>query len=102
METISDPFREKRNQDGVLRCEFEAPGEVRLDRKPNPHLAFGFGAHLCLGAAHARLLLRTLLQKCIARLASITVLDARERVENEPAYQRVMGYESLTVRLTPR
>ena len=87
------------NQDEAV---FEAPGEVRLDRKPNPHLAFGFGAHLCLGAAHARLLLRTLLQKCTERLASITVLDARERVENESAYQRVMGYESLTVRLTPR
>jgi len=42
------------------------------------------------------------LQKCTERLASITVLDARERVENESAYQRVMGYESLTVRLTPR
>jgi cytochrome P450 len=33
---------------------FAAPDEVRLDRKPNPHLAFGFGAHLCLGAATSR------------------------------------------------
>ena len=41
---------------------FDAPEEVRLDRKPNPHLSFGFGAHLCMGAAHARLLLRALLQ----------------------------------------
>ena len=28
---------------------FDAPEEVRLDRKPNPHLAFGFGPHLCMG-----------------------------------------------------
>jgi len=86
------------NQDEAV---FEAPGEVRLERKPNPHLAFGFGAHLCLGAAHARLLLRTLLQKCTERVASITVLDAKEHVENEARYQRVVGYESLTVGLTP-
>jgi cytochrome P450 len=80
---------------------FDAPEEVRLDRKPNPHLAFGFGAHLCLGAPHARLLLRTLLQKCTERLSAIRVLDFTERVEEEAAYQRVMGYESLTVQLMP-
>lgn len=81
---------------------FDQPSEVRLDRKPNPHLAFGFGAHLCLGAAHARLLVRTLLQKCIDHVGRITVLSSQERVEREQAYQRVMGYESLVVKITPR
>ena len=81
---------------------FDEPSEVRLDRKPNPHLAFGFGAHLCLGAAHARLLVRTLLQKCIDRVERITVVSSQERVEREQAYERVMGYESLVVRITPR
>ncbi len=76
---------------------FEAPGEVRLDRKPNPHLSFGFGAHLCLGAAHARLLLRTLLQKCTEHIGSIAVLAAEDRVEGEARYRRAVGYESLTV-----
>lgn len=87
------------NQDETV---FDAPEEIRLDRKPNPHLAFGFGAHLCLGAAHARLILRTLLEKCTELVGSIEVVKAQERVENEAAYQRVMGYESLTVRLTAR
>lgn len=87
------------NQDEAV---FENPSEVRLDRKPNPHMAFGFGAHLCLGAAHARLLVRTLLQKCIDRVGQITVLSAQERVEREQTYQRVMGYESLVVRIAPR
>ena len=87
------------NQDEAV---FENPSEVRLDRKPNPHMAFGFGAHLCLGAAHARLLVRTLLLKCIDRVGQITVLSAQERVEREQAYQRVMGYESLVVRIAPR
>ena len=83
-------------------CHPNAPLEVHLDRKPNPHLAFGFGAHLCLGAAHARLLVRTLLQQCIEQVDRITVLSAQERVEREQAYQRSVGYESLVVNITPR
>lgn len=86
------------NQDETV---FDAPEEVRLDRKPNPHLAFGFGAHLCLGAPHARLILRTLLEKCVENVASITILEAVDRVENEARYQRTMGYESLRLRLSP-
>ena len=34
---------------------FEDPAQLRLDRSENPHVAFGFGAHFCLGAALARL-----------------------------------------------
>lgn len=81
---------------------FEAPQEVRLDRKPNPHLSFGFGAHLCLGAPHARLILRTLLRLCCERVQSIAILDAEERVEHEAKFDRVLGYDSLTVKITPR
>jgi cytochrome P450 len=80
---------------------FEAPEEVRLDRKPNPHMAFGFGAHLCIGATHARLILRTLLEQCVERLAGITILEARDRVEREAEYQRTVGYEVLRVRCLP-
>ena len=87
------------NQDETV---FEAPGEVRLDRKPNPHLSFGFGAHLCMGAAHARLILRALLRLCCERVQGITILSARGRVEHEAAYDRALGYESLHVKLSPR
>jgi cytochrome P450 len=86
------------NQD---EAAFEAPQEVRLDRKPNPHVAFGIGAHVCLGAPHARLLIRTLVQKCTERVATVTVLGAKEHVENEARYQRSVGFESLAVKLTP-
>ncbi|MER9235283.1 cytochrome P450 [Mesorhizobium sp. M0622] len=34
---------------------FEAPDELRLDRKPNRHLTFGAGPHLCAGAGVARM-----------------------------------------------
>ena len=86
------------NQD---EAAFEAPQEVRLDRKPNPHVAFGIGAHVCLGAPHARLLIRTLVQKCTERVATVTVLGAKEHVETEARYQRSVGFESLSVRLMP-
>ena len=81
---------------------FDAPDEVRLDRKPNPHMAFGSGVHLCLGAAHARLIVRTLLERLAARVARIRILNATERVEAESAYRRVIGYEVLEVALESR
>lgn len=34
---------------------FDAPEEMRLDRRPNRHLTFGAGPHLCAGAAVARM-----------------------------------------------
>lgn len=80
---------------------FPQPGEVRLDRKPNPHLSFGFGTHLCLGAPHARLILRTLLRLCSEHLKCIHLLDARERVEQEAKFDRTLGYASLVVRMEP-
>ena len=79
---------------------FPAPQEIRLDRKPNPHISFGFGTHLCLGAPHARLILRTLLKLCCERIKSITILKANERVEHEAKFDRTLGYETLTVKLT--
>ena len=81
---------------------FDAPGEIRLDRKPNPHLSFGFGPHLCLGAPHARLIVRTLLQALTGRVANISVLSAREHIEHEAHYERTNGYDALTVRFTGR
>jgi cytochrome P450 len=79
---------------------FPAPHEVRLDRKPNPHLSFGFGAHLCLGAPHARLILRTLLRLCCERVKAITILQATHHVEREATFDRTLGYDALTVKLT--
>ncbi|MFM7537454.1 MAG: cytochrome P450 [Acidimicrobiales bacterium] len=46
---------------------FDAPDELRLDRAPNPHLAFGHGGHFCLGAPLARLELRLALPRLFAR-----------------------------------
>ena len=81
---------------------FDAPREVRLDRRPNPHLSFGFGAHLCLGAAHARLIVRSLLLALTERVAKITLLEAKEHVEHEAGYERSNGFQTLKARFAPR
>ncbi len=74
----------------------------KIDPKPNPHLSFGFGEHLCLGAPHARLLLRTLLQKCVELLDGMEIVSAEERTETEHSYERKLGYDSLVLKFRPR
>lgn len=78
---------------------FEDAGEIRLNRKPNPHIAFGFGTHLCLGAPHARLIVRALLKLLTEKVSKIEVLEAKEMLEEEAKYTRQVGYESLRIRL---
>ena len=80
---------------------FAAADEIRLDRRPNPHVAFGFGAHLCLGAAHARTVMRTLLERLCDRVERLELVSKVDRIEHTPAYDRPLGYESLVVRMLP-
>lgn len=81
---------------------FDAPHETKLDRKPNPHIAFGAGTHLCLGAPHARLLVRTLLKKLSQQVDTIEILEEEALVEEEAAYSRSNGFVSLVAALNPR
>ena len=81
---------------------FERPEEIRLDRKPNPHISFGFGTHLCLGAPHARLIVRSLLKAMTDRISAVNVLSSKQHVEKEEKYQRPNGYDSLKVKLSTR
>jgi cytochrome P450 len=71
---------------------------VKLDRKPNPHLAFGFGTHLCLGAPHARLILRSLLRLLCEKVGQIRIEEKMLRSEKEAVFTRVLGYETLRVK----
>ena len=47
---------------------FADPFAFRVDRHPNPHLAFGSGEHICLGAHVARVEIETILRLLLARL----------------------------------
>ena len=76
---------------------FQNPHEFQLDRKPNPHVAFGFGTHLCIGAPHARLLARTLVNALAQRSAKINILEESKHLETQATYTRTNGYDSLTV-----
>jgi cytochrome P450 len=52
---------------------FEEPYQFRCDRKPNRHIAFGYGAHLCLGQYLAKLEMRILFEELLPRLKSIAL-----------------------------
>jgi cytochrome P450 len=43
--------------------EFDEPGEFRIDRAQNRHVAFGLGVHRCLGSNLARLEVTVALQE---------------------------------------
>ena len=87
------------NRDAAV---FDEPNVTKLDRRPNPHLAFGFGAHLCLGAHHARAIMRGLIRALAENVSQIETLQADELIERESDYSRMIGYESLRVRFTKR
>jgi hypothetical protein len=50
---------------------FDDPDAFRIDRNPNRHLAFGYGAHLCLGQHLAKMEMRILWEELIPRLKSL-------------------------------
>ena len=53
-------------------CVFENAGEFRPGRN-QPHLSFGFGIHLCLGAALARLETRIAMTQLLAKFPDYTL-----------------------------
>lgn len=50
---------------------FAEPDALDLERDPNPHVAFGFGTHFCLGANVARLSVRVVLEELTARFTNL-------------------------------
>ncbi|HYE46942.1 MAG TPA: cytochrome P450 [Caulobacter sp.] len=50
---------------------FEDPDSFRVDRKGGKHLAFGYGAHLCLGQHLAKMEMRILFEELLPRLESL-------------------------------
>ncbi len=74
---------------------FQSPEKFVLDRRSNPHLAYGAGPHRCLGASHARLLLRTLIELIASKGVKLEVIESEPRFEGGDVYRRQTGYESL-------
>jgi len=61
---------------------FDDPFAFRVDRKPNPHLAFGIGEHFCLGANLARLELRVAFRHLVKRLEDVELAAPIERLRS--------------------
>ena len=55
---------------------FEDAGAFRADRTPNKQLAFGYGAHLCLGQHLAKMEMRILFEELLPRLKSVKLAGA--------------------------
>jgi cholest-4-en-3-one 26-monooxygenase len=55
-------------------AHFADPERLELTRRPNHHLAFGFGTHFCLGAALARLEIRVFLEELVRRVREVRLV----------------------------
>ena len=73
---------------------FADADQFRIDRRPNPHLAFGLGRHHCIGAHLARLEMRALLKTLLPRLESVELAAPPRRT----CSTMVSGISSLSIR----
>ncbi|MBV8981481.1 MAG: cytochrome P450 [Acidimicrobiia bacterium] len=53
-----------------------------VSRNPNPHVAFGFGEHFCMGASLARLEARVLLDEFLQRYSKVELAGDPERLRS--------------------
>ncbi|MEQ8327053.1 MAG: cytochrome P450 [Parvibaculum sp.] len=92
-----------RKGDNLLMCYwsanrdedvFDDPFTFDIERSPNKHLAFGYGAHLCLGQHLAKMEIKALYKELLARLDHI-------ELAGDPAWVEasfVSGLKRLPVR----
>jgi cholest-4-en-3-one 26-monooxygenase len=77
---------------------FDDPDRFDIGRDPNPHLAFGFGPHFCMGASLARIELRVMFSEILGRLPDL-------HLAGDPLPRRssnfISGPEAMPVAFTP-
>ena len=67
---------------------FSNPQKFNLNRHPNPHIAFGAGIHLCIGAPLARL---------EARVALRNILNYMNDIQLEEPSKPLKAIDSITI-----
>ncbi|MFF6884257.1 cytochrome P450 [Streptomyces sp. NPDC012421] len=77
---------------------FRDPHRLDLGRRPNPHVSFGDGPHVCLGAHFARLQLRVLYEELRDSCGGVEAAGAPRRLVSN----FINGIKSLPVRLRER
>jgi cytochrome P450 family 142 subfamily A polypeptide 1 len=80
------------NRDATV---FRDPFEFDIARQPNDHVAFGYGAHFCLGASLARLELRVFFEEALRRLETLVLSD--EQPPRRRASNFISGIEAMPV-----
>lgn len=78
---------------------FDDPDRLDVTRDPNPHLAFGFGPHFCMGASLARLELKVMFTELLRRMPDIELVPGAEL--DYRASNFISGPETMPVRFTP-
>lgn len=77
---------------------FDDPYTFDIDRSPNPHLAFGHGIHLCLGANLARMEARVFFEELFRLYSEVELAGEPRRIRSN----LVNGFKDLPVRLRAR
>ena len=99
--------REIKKDDSILLCYpsgnrdeeiFDDPFKFKVDRSPNRHLAFGHGAHLCLGKYLAKIEMEIFYEELFKKIDNI-------QLNGEPEWVKasfVSGLKSLPIKYTLR
>jgi cytochrome P450 family 142 subfamily A polypeptide 1 len=77
---------------------FADPFTFDIRRHPNPHLSFGFGTHLCIGANLARLVLTSVFRELSQKATHLEVVTEPDVEAN--IFARAV--KSFTMRVSPR
>ena len=85
------------NRDAAV---FDDPDAFDITRSPNPHMAFGFGAHFCLGNQLARLELKVMVERVLARMPDLRLGVDRAALPRREA-NFISGIEEMPVVFTP-
>jgi cytochrome P450 family 142 subfamily A polypeptide 1 len=85
-------FYPSANRDAAV---FDDPDRLDVTRDPNPHLAFGFGPHFCLGASLARLELKTMFTEVLTRMPDLQLAPGAELPYRASNF--ISGPESMPV-----
>ena len=78
---------------------FEDPEVFDVTRTPNDHIAFGFGAHFCMGNRLARMELAVMFDRLLDRLPDLALATDVEPPKRAANF--VSGYETMPVTFTP-
>jgi cytochrome P450 len=80
------------------RAVFPDANSFRIDRSPNPHIAFGRGPHFCMGHQLARMEMRAIFSELLHRIENIELIGKARRAHST----FMTGITSLPVRCTFR